>query len=167
MKTWWKDSVVYQIYPRSFQDSSQTEFPNDGIGDIPGIISRLDEIKALGADIIWLSPVYKSPDADNGYDISDYCSINPKFGTMADMERLFAEAGKRNIKIIMDLVINHTSDEHEWFQKSRDPASPYRDYYIWRPSKKNKPPNNWTTFFMYIAWGYDEKCGEYYLHLFV
>jgi oligo-1,6-glucosidase len=166
MKTWWKDSIVYQIYPRSFQDSSQTEFPDDGIGDIPGIISRLDEIKELGANVIWLSPVYKSPDADNGYDISDYCSINPKFGTMADMEKLFSEAAKRGIKIIMDLVINHTSDEHEWFQKSRDLASPYRDYYIWRPGKKNRPPNNWTTFFMGKAWEYDEKSGEYYLHLF-
>ncbi|MDR2596634.1 MAG: alpha-glucosidase [Treponema sp.] len=166
MKTWWKDSIVYQIYPRSFQDSTQTEFPNDGIGDIPGIISRLDEIKELGANVIWLSPVYKSPDADNGYDISDYCSINPKFGTMADMEKLFSEAAKRGIKIIMDLVINHTSDEHEWFQKSREPASPYRDYYIWRPGKKNCPPNNWTTFFMGKAWEYDEKSGEYYLHLF-
>jgi oligo-1,6-glucosidase len=166
VKTWWKDSIVYQIYPRSFQDSSQTDFPNDGVGDIPGIISRLDEIKALGANVIWLSPVYKSPDADNGYDISDYCSINPKFGTMADMEKLFAEAAKRGIKIIMDLVINHTSDEHGWFQKSRDPASPYRDYYIWRPGKNGRPPNNWTTFFMGKAWEYDEKSGEYYLHLF-
>jgi len=166
MKSWWKDRIIYQIYPRSFQDSSETEFPNDGIGDIPGIISRLDAIKDLGAGIIWLSPVYKSPDADNGYDISDYYAINPKFGTMADMERLFAEAAKRDIRIIMDLVINHTSDEHEWFQKSRDPASPYRDYYIWRPGKKGKPPNNWTGFFMGGAWEYDEKSGEYYLHLF-
>ena len=166
MKTWWKDGTVYQIYPRSFQDSN-----NDGIGDIPGIISRLDEIKELGAGIIWLSPVYKSPDADNGYDISDYYAINPKFGTMADMERLFAEAAKRGIRIIMDLVINHTSDEHEWFQKSRDPQSPYRDYYIWHPGNKfpgknGKPPNNWTGFFMDKAWKYDERSGEYYLHLF-
>jgi oligo-1,6-glucosidase len=166
MKTWWKDETVYQIYPRSFQDSN-----NDGIGDISGIISRLDEIKSLGAGIIWLSPVYKSPDADNGYDISDYYAINPKFGTMADMERLFAETAKRGIRIIMDLVINHTSDEHEWFQKSRDPKSPYRDYYIWRagnkfPGKKGKLPNNWTGFFMDKAWEYDEKSGEYYLHLF-
>jgi len=169
---WWKERIVYQIYPRSFQDSSGTQFPNDGIGDIPGIISRLDEIKDLGAGIIWLSPVYKSPDADNGYDISDYYDINPKFGTMADMEKLFAEAKKRDIKIIMDLVINHTSDEHEWFQKSRDIQSPYRDYYIWRPGKKTGkqgrtlPPNNWTGFFMGSAWEYDEKSSEYYLHLF-
>jgi len=169
---WWKDSIVYQIYPRSFQDSSGTRFPNDGIGDIPGIISRLDEIKDLGADVIWLSPVYKSPDADNGYDISDYYDINPKFGTMADMENLFAEAKKRDLKIIMDLVINHTSDEHEWFQKSRDIQSPWRDYYIWRPGKNDGrqsralSPNNWTSFFMGSAWEYDEKSGEYYLHLF-
>jgi len=163
---WWKDRIVYQIYPRSFQDSN-----NDGIGDIPGIISRLDNIKDLGAGIIWLSPVYKSPDADNGYDISDYYSIDPKFGTMADMERLFAEAEKRDIKIIMDLVINHTSDEHEWFKESRNPESPHRNYYIWQPPKKapdgqNVPPNNWTGFFMGEVWEYDEKSGEYYLHLF-
>jgi len=167
MKAWWKDRVAYQIYPRSFQDSN-----NDGMGDIPGIISRLDEIGDLGVGIIWLSPVYKSPDADNGYDISDYREINPKFGTMADMERLFAEAAKRDIRIIMDLVINHTSDEHEWFRKSRDRASPYRDYYIWRPPRNGKgpgrrlPPNNWTGFFMGDVWEYDEQSGEFYLHLF-
>ena len=174
MNEWWKDRIAYQIYPRSFQDSSGPEGPaepDDGIGDIPGIISRLDYIKDLGAGIIWLSPVYKSPDADNGYDISDYYSIDPKFGTMADMEKLFAEAAKRDIRIIMDLVINHTSDEHEWFQKSRDPSSPYRDYYIWRPGKiapngQRLPPNNWTGFFMGEVWEYDEKSGEYYLHLF-
>jgi len=180
MEVWWKERVAYQIYPRSFQDSPGLNGKDgDGIGDIPGIISRLDEIKDLGAGIIWLSPVYKSPDADNGYDISDYCSIDPKFGTMADMERLFAEAAKRDIKIIMDLVINHTSDEHEWFQKSRDPASPYRGYYIWQPPKvahdgqrpRRMPgqllaPNNWTGFFMGEVWEYDEKSGEYYLHLF-
>jgi len=165
MKAWWKDRVAYQIYPRSFQDSN-----DDGMGDIPGIISRLDEIRDLGVGIIWLSPVYKSPDADNGYDISDYREINPRFGTMADMERLFAEAAKRDIRIIMDLVINHTSDEHEWFRKSRDPASPYRDYYIWRPPAGNggpgSPPNNWRGFFMGDAWEFDEKSGEFYLHLF-
>ena len=166
MNVWWKERIAYQIYPRSFQDSN-----DDGFGDIPGIISRLDEIKDLGAGIIWLSPVYKSPDADNGYDISDYCSIDPKFGTMADMEKLFAEATRRDIKIIMDMVINHTSDEHEWFQKSREPGSPYRNYYIWQPAKiapngKRLPPNNWTGFFMGDVWEYDEKGGEYYLHLF-
>ena len=160
--SWWKERVVYQIYPRSFQDSN-----GDGVGDIPGIISRLDEIKALGVGVIWLSPVYRSPDADNGYDISDYRDINPKFGTMADMEELFSQASKRDIRIIMDLVINHTSDEHEWFQKSRDKDSPYRDCYIWRPGKPGgKPPNNWTGFFMDGAWEYDAQSGEYYLHLF-
>ena len=172
MQAWWKECIAYQIYPRSFQDTPGLNGVNgDGIGDIPGIISRLDEIRDLGAGIIWLSPVYKSPDADNGYDISDYCSIDPKFGNLADMERLFAEAAKRGIKIIMDLVINHTSDEHEWFQKSRNPASPYRDYYIWRPGKiapngKRLPPNNWTGFFAGEVWEYDAQSGEYYLHLF-
>jgi len=161
MKKWWQEEVVYQIYPRSFQDSN-----GDGIGDIPGIISRLDEIKALGIGVIWLSPVYNSPDADNGYDISDYRDINPKFGTMADMDNLLTEAKKRGLRIVMDLVINHTSDEHEWFKQSRDKNSPYRNYYIWKPGKNGKPPNNWTAFFMGSAWEYDEKSGEYYLHLF-
>lgn len=168
MYKWWQERVVYQIYPRSFQDSN-----GDGIGDIPGIISRLDLLKDLGIGIIWLSPVYPSPNADYGYDISDYKGIHPDFGTMADMERLIAEAEKRDIKIIMDLVVNHTSDEHPWFQASRDKDSPYRDYYIWRPGKESprsgrqgKPPNNWTSFFGEGAWEYDEKSGEYYLHLF-
>lgn len=162
MAQWWKEQVVYQIYPRSFQDSN-----GDGIGDIPGIISRLDEIKALGAGILWLSPVYRSPDADNGYDISDYRDIDPRYGTLADMDRLFAEAKARDLKIIMDLVINHTSDEHEWFQKSRERVEPYTDYYIWRPAKPDgSPPNNWTGFFMGSTWEWDDKRGEYYLHLF-
>jgi len=162
MSTWWKERVVYQIYPRSFQDTN-----GDGFGDIPGIISRLDELKELGVGIIWLSPVYKSPDADNGYDISDYRDINPKFGTIADMEQLFAEAEKRDIKVIMDLVINHTSDEHEWFKRSREKDSEYRDFYVWRqPNPEGKPPNNWTSFFMGSAWTFDPKSGEYYLHLF-
>ena len=167
MNSWWKDAIAYQIYPRSFQDSAgHNGEQGDGIGDIPGIISRLDEIRDLGAGIIWLSPVYRSPDADNGYDISDYYSVDPKFGSLTDMERLFAEAAKRGIKVIMDLVVNHTSDEHEWFRKSRDPESPYRDYYIWRPGRKSPsgkmlPPNNWTGFFMGEVWEYDEKSGEY------
>jgi len=162
MSQWWKEQVVYQIYPRSFMDTN-----DDGVGDIPGIISKLDEIRSLGAGVIWLSPVYKSPDADNGYDISDYRSIDPKFGTMADMEMLISQAKARGIKIVMDLVINHTSDEHEWFQKSRDKDSPYRDYYIWRPGKPGgKPPNNWTGFFTGTVWEYDGQSGEYYLHLF-
>jgi oligo-1,6-glucosidase len=161
MSEWWRERVVYQIYPRSFQDTN-----GDGIGDIPGIIQHLDYLKSLGVGIIWLSPVYPSPNADNGYDISDYKDIHPEFGTMADMERLIEEARKRDIRIIMDLVINHTSNEHPWFQKSRDKNSPYRDYYIWRPGKDGKPPNNWTGFFAEDAWEYDEKSGEYYLHLF-
>ena len=162
MQPWWKERVVYQIYPRSFQDSN-----GDGIGDIPGIIARLDELKALGVGILWLSPVYASPDVDNGYDISDYRAINPKFGTMEDMRSLFEQAAARDIRIIMDLVINHTSDEHEWFQQSRDPQSPYRDYYIWRPARPDgSPPNNWTSFFMGSTWTLDERSGEYYLHLF-
>lgn len=161
MAKWWQERVVYQIYPRSFQDTN-----GDGIGDIPGIIERLDYLRDLGIGIIWLSPVYPSPNADYGYDISDYCAINPEYGTMEDMDRLIAEAGKRDIKIIMDLVINHTSDEHPWFIQSRDKQSPYRDYYIWRPGRNGKPPNNWMSFFGGSTWEYDEKSGEYYLHLF-
>src|SRR5690606_8463173 len=128
----WQDKVVYQIYPRSFMDSN-----NDGIGDIQGIISKLDYVKSLGVDVIWLSPVYLSPNDDNGYDISDYKAINPEFGTMQDMDQLIVEAQKRGIKIIMDLVINHTSDEHPWFIASKDPKSPYRDYYIWQDKPNN------------------------------
>ena len=161
MTNWWQDRVVYQIYPRSFQDTN-----GDGIGDIPGIIAHLPELSELGVGILWLSPVYCSPNDDNGYDISDYRIIQPEFGTMADMDRLISEAGKLDIKVIMDLVINHTSDEHEWFQKSRDPKSPYRNYYIWRPAVDGGPPNNWTSFFAEKCWEYDKLSGEYYLHLF-
>lgn len=167
MMSWWQERVVYQIYPRSFQDSN-----GDGIGDIPGILSRLDELADLGIGILWLSPVYPSPNADNGYDISDYCAIHPDFGTMADMEALIAQADRRGIKIIMDLVINHTSDEHPWFQASRDPQSPYHDWYIWRSGKGGQPgtkadlPNNWTSFFGGRCWTWDEKAKAYYLHLF-
>lgn len=150
----WKDKIVYQIYPRSFMDSN-----GDGIGDIQGIISKLDYVKSLGVDVIWLSPVYGSPNDDNGYDISDYKGINPEFGTMQDMDQLIVEAGRRGIRIIMDLVINHTSDEHPWFIESKHPESPYRDYYIWQ----NKP-NNWTSFFGGKAW--DQVGDSFYLHLF-
>ncbi|GAB6109669.1 alpha-glucosidase [Fusibacter bizertensis] len=160
-RKWWKEAVVYQIYPKSFQDSN-----GDGIGDLNGIISRLDEIRALGIQVIWLSPVYKSPNIDNGYDISDYRSIHPDYGNMDDMERLIREAQARQIKIIMDLVINHTSDQHPWFQASRDPQSPYRDYYYWRQSVNGELPNNWTSFFGEKCWEYDNVSGEYYLHLF-
>jgi len=163
-KQWWKESVVYQIYPRSFCDSN-----GDGIGDLRGIINKLDYLKQLGVDVIWLSPVYKSPNDDNGYDISDYLDISPEFGTMKEMEELLDEAHKRNIKIVMDLVVNHTSDEHHWFKeakKSKD--SPYRDYYIWKPPHPvtGKEPTNWQSFFSGSTWEYDEATGEYYLHLF-
>ncbi|QOY36269.1 glycoside hydrolase family 13 protein [Anaerobacillus isosaccharinicus] len=161
-KTWWKESVVYQIYPRSFADSN-----GDGIGDLKGIISKLDYLKKLGVDVIWLSPVYKSPNDDNGYDISDYQDIMDEFGTMADWEELLAEVHNRGMKLIMDLVVNHSSDEHKWFiesKKSKD--NPYRDYYIWRPGKDGREPNNWASAFSGSAWQYDETTDEYFLHLF-
>jgi oligo-1,6-glucosidase len=161
MSKWWHERVVYQVYPRSFADTN-----GDGFGDIPGIIEHLDYLKDLGIGIIWLGPVYRSPDADNGYDISDYRDIDSKYGTMADMDRLIEEARRRDIRIVMDLVINHTSDEHPWFKASRDKKSPYRDYYIWRPGRDGRPPNNWISLFGGSAWEYDEQSGEYYLHLF-
>ncbi len=161
MSEWWREEVVYQIYPRSFCDSN-----GDGIGDLPGIISKLDELKALGVGILWLSPVYASPNEDNGYDISDYRAVNPEYGTMDDMDRLIAEAKERGIRVIMDLVINHTSTAHPWFQASRDPASPYRNYYYWREGTNGKLPNNWTGFFGGSCWAYDDRSGAYYLHLF-
>lgn len=157
------DTVVYQVYPRSFKDSD-----GDGIGDIPGIISKLDHIAELGANTIWLSPVYKSPDDDNGYDIADYKSIQPRFGTMEDFDNLVAEAKKRGIGIVMDLVINHTSDEHEWFQKALAGDEKYRDYYIIRKGENGKLPNNWGNFFAECPWTKfgGEDSDEYYLHLF-
>jgi oligo-1,6-glucosidase len=161
-KQWWKESVIYQIYPRSFMDSN-----GDGIGDIPGIISKLDYLKELGIEVIWLSPVYKSPNDDNGYDISDYRGIMDDFGTMADWELLLKEMHDRGLKLIMDLVVNHSSDEHHWFVESRKSKdNPYRDYYIWRPGKDGKEPNNWESVFSGSAWQYDETTDEYYLHLF-
>lgn len=158
---WWKQKIIYQIYPMSFCDSN-----GDGIGDLPGIISRLDYLQRLGVGALWLSPVYPSPNKDNGYDISDYCEIHPNYGTLADMDRLIAEAKKRDIRIIMDFVINHTSDRHEWFQKSRRREEPYTDFYIWRKGEKGKKPTNWGSFFGEDCWEYDEVRGEYYLHLF-
>ena len=158
---WWKQKIIYQIYPMSFCDSN-----GDGIGDLPGIISRLDYLQRLGVGALWLSPVYPSPNKDNGYDISDYCEIHPNYGTLADMDRLIAEAKKRDIRIIMDLAINHTSDRHEWFQKSRRREEPYTDFYIWRKGEKGKKPTNWGSFFGEDCWEYDEVRGEYYLHLF-
>ncbi|WP_208592021.1 glycoside hydrolase family 13 protein [Gracilibacillus suaedae] len=161
-KAWWKESVVYQIYPRSFNDSN-----GDGVGDIQGIIEKLDYLKNLGVDVIWLSPVYKSPNDDNGYDISDYQAIMDEFGTMQDWENLLDEMHKREMKLIMDLVVNHSSDEHQWFQESKkSKENPYRDYYIWRPGKDGKEPNNWESAFGGSAWDYDEVTDEYYLHLF-
>ncbi|WLR57027.1 alpha-glucosidase [Mesobacillus subterraneus] len=161
-KHWWKESVIYQIYPRSFMDSN-----GDGIGDIPGIITKLDYLKELGVDVIWLSPVYKSPNDDNGYDISDYREIMDDFGTMKDWDLLLKEMHDRGMKLIMDLVVNHSSDEHEWFvesKKSKD--NPYRDYYIWRPGKDGEEPNNWQSTFSGSAWQYDENTEEYFLHIF-
>lgn len=162
-KAWWKEAVVYQIYPRSFMDSN-----GDGIGDLKGITSRLDYLQDLGIDVIWLSPVYQSPNDDNGYDISDYQAIMTEFGTMDDFDEMLSEAHKRNIKIVMDLVVNHTSDKHRWFVESKKGKdNPYRDYYIWREGKEgNQPPNNWGSCFSGSAWQYDKNTDMYYLHLF-
>jgi oligo-1,6-glucosidase len=159
---WWKESIVYQIYPRSFKDSN-----GDGIGDLRGVIEKLDYIKSLGVDAVWLNPIFKSPNDDGGYDISDYYAIQPEFGTMADFDELLAGLHKRDLKLIIDLVLNHSSDEHEWFQQSRkSKTNPYRDYYFWKPGKDSNPPNNWPSFFGGSAWQYDETTDEYYLHLF-
>lgn len=161
-KAWWKEAVVYQIYPRSFMDSN-----GDGIGDINGITSRLDYLKELGVDVLWLSPVYQSPNDDNGYDISDYQAIMEEFGTMEDFDRMLEGIHARGMKLVMDLVVNHTSDEHPWFvesHKSKD--NPYRDYYIWREGKDGKEPNNWGSCFSGSAWEYDKTTDMYYLHLF-
>ena len=163
---WWANAVVYQIYPRSFQDSN-----NDGMGDIKGITSRLDYLAGLGVDVLWLSPVFKSPQDDNGYDIADYQDIDPMFGTLADVDEMLAEAHKRGLKVIMDLVVNHTSDEHAWFQASRDKNDPHADWYIWRPAREGHEPgtpgaepNRWGSYFGGSAWQYDERRGEYFLH---
>lgn len=161
-KKWWKESVIYQIYPKSFQDSN-----NDGIGDIQGIIQRLDYLKNLGVDILWISPMYVSPQVDNGYDIADYYQIDPMFGTMKDFDMLLEEAHSRGLKIVMDLVVNHTSDQHEWFQQSRlSTDNKYRDYYIWKKGKNNQEPTNWESIFSGSAWEYDELTDMYYLHLY-
>ncbi len=161
-KNWWKEVVVYQIYPRSFKDSN-----GDGIGDLQGIIEKLDYLTELGIDVLWLSPIYQSPNDDNGYDIADYQAIMDEFGTMEDFDRLLTKAHQRGLRIIMDLVINHTSDEHPWFLESRSSKdNPKRDYYIWRPPINGKEPNNWLSRFSGSAWERDEKTGEYYLHLY-
>jgi alpha-glucosidase len=168
VQDWWKNAVIYQIYPRSFQDSN-----GDGIGDLNGITQRLDYLQELGVDAIWLTPVYPSPQVDFGYDISDYKNIDPQYGTLADFDRLVAEAGKRHIRIIMDMVMNHTSDKHEWFIQSRSSrANPYRDWYMWRDGKgetdadKGTPPSNWQSEFGHSAWQWDEKTLQYYYHKF-
>ena len=166
---WWTTAVVYQIYPRSFADSD-----GDGIGDLPGITARLDHLALLGIDVLWLSPIYPSPQDDNGYDISDYQGVDPLFGTLADLDELVEQAHDRGIKIVMDLVVNHTSDEHPWFVESRSSVdSPKRDWYWWRPARpgteageSGAEPTNWGSFFSGPTWEYDEATGEYYLHLF-
>lgn len=161
-KKWWQKAVVYQVYPRSFQDSD-----GDGIGDLGGILQRLPYIKKLGVDVIWLNPIYKSPDKDNGYDISDYRAIQPKFGNMKVFDQLLAETHRLGMKIVMDLVVNHTSDQHEWFKQSRSSKdNPYRDFYIWRDGKNNLVPNNWGSYFGGSTWQFDEATKQYYLHLF-
>ena len=161
-EVWWKEAVGYQIYPRSFKDSN-----DDGIGDLKGIISKLDYLKELCIDVIWICPMYKSPNDDNGYDISDYKDIMDDFGTMKDFDELLNEVHKRNMKLIIDLVVNHTSDEHKWFIESKSSKdNPKRDWYIWREGKDNKEPNNWESIFKGSVWEYDKTTEEYYLHLF-
>lgn len=161
-KTWWKESVVYQIYPRSYKDTT-----GNGIGDIYGIIEKLDYIKSLGVDIIWLCPVYKSPNDDNGYDISDYKAISEDFGGSKAFDELLEKMHQKGLKLVMDLVLNHSSDEHKWFKESRKSKdNPYRDYYFWKKAKNDKAPNNWVSFFSGSAWQLDETTNEYYLHLF-
>lgn len=161
-KAWWKEAVVYQIYPRSFMDSN-----GDGIGDINGITEKLEYLQELGIDVIWLSPVYQSPNDDNGYDISDYQAIMTEFGTMEDFDRMLSRAHELGIKIMMDLVVNHTSDEHAWFVESKKSVdNPYRDFYIWRKGKDGKEPNNWGSCFSGSAWKYDPQTDMYFLHLF-
>ena len=165
---WWSSAVVYQIYPRSFADSN-----GDGVGDVRGIIDHLDHLTDLGVDVVWLSPIFASPQDDNGYDIADYQAIDPMFGTLADVDALIAAVHERGMKIVMDLVVNHTSDEHAWFQESRRPGSDQRDWYIWRPAREGfepgtpgAEPTNWGSFFGGSAWEFDPASGEYYLHLF-
>jgi oligo-1,6-glucosidase len=161
-RTWWKEAIVYQIYPRSFKDSN-----GDGVGDLRGIIEKLDYIQSLGVDAVWLNPIYNSPNDDGGYDISDYYSLQPEFGSMQDFDELLSGLHQRKLKLIMDLVLNHSSDEHPWFQESRKSKdNPYRDYYFWKPGKHGGPPNNWPSFFGGSAWQWDDATGEYYLHLF-
>ncbi|WP_163538496.1 alpha,alpha-phosphotrehalase [Gracilibacillus sp. YIM 98692] len=159
---WWQKSVVYQIYPKSFNDTT-----GNGVGDIPGIIQKLDYLKTLGVDVIWLTPIYASPQRDNGYDISDYFAIHEEYGTMGDFDQLLNEAHQRGLKIIMDIVVNHTSTEHHWFKEARKSVdNPYRDYYIWKGGDPSEPPTNWQSKFGGSAWEYEKSTEQYYLHLF-
>ena len=160
-RRWWKEAVVYQVYPRSFADSD-----GDGVGDLPGILDRVDHLADLGVDVIWLNPVYESPQVDAGYDISDYRAIDDEYGTMADWDALRDAVHDRGMRLVMDLVVNHTSDEHEWFRRSRDPDSDYHDWYHWIEGDPGEPPNNWTSGFGGSAWSYDDDVGKWYLHLF-
>lgn len=161
MKEWYKNAVVYQIWPRSFCDGN-----GDGIGDLQGVLDKMDYLEALGINCIWFSPLYPSPNADFGYDISDYKSINPEYGDLDLFKKVLDEAHRRGIRVIMDLVVNHTSDEHKWFIESQNPDSPYHDYYFWRKGKGKRPPNNWLSCFEGGAWEYNERLDEYYLHVF-
>lgn len=164
---WWKNATIYQIYPASYKDSN-----GDGIGDLPGILGQLDYIQSLGVDAIWICPMYKSPQIDMGYDVADYEDVHGPYGTVADVEAIIAACHERGLRILLDLVINHTSDQHAWFKESRfDKASAKRDWYIWRPAKYDadgvrRPPNNWRSIFGGSAWEWDEVSEEYYLHLF-
>ncbi|SEA06582.1 trehalose-6-phosphate hydrolase [Thalassobacillus cyri] len=161
-QAWWKKAVVYQIYPKSFNDTT-----GNGVGDLQGIIEKLDYLKNLGVDVLWLTPPYKSPQRDNGYDISDYYDIHPEYGTMKDFDELIAGVHERGMKLIMDIVVNHTSTDHEWFQQAKQSKdNPYRDYYIWKDGKDGGPPNNWKSKFGGSAWQYDDQTDQYYLHLF-
>ena len=159
---WWQEAVIYEIYPRSFYDAN-----GDGIGDLQGIIQKLDYLKDLGVTAIWICPFYRSPMDDNGYDVSDFYSVAEEYGTMDDLKALIAELHKRDMKLIVDLVLNHTSDEHPWFIESRKSVdNPYRDFYIWRKGNNGQPPTNWESFFGGSVWEYDETTGYYYMHIF-
>ncbi|MEL7064392.1 MAG: alpha-amylase family glycosyl hydrolase, partial [Bacteroidota bacterium] len=162
MRNWWKETFVYQIYPRSFKDSN-----GDGIGDLKGITQSLDYLQNLGVETLWLSPIYKSPNDDNGYDVADYTDIMDEFGTMEDFDEMLAGIKARGMRVILDLVVNHSSDEHRWFESAKaSKDSPYRDYYIFREGKDGQPPNNWLSIFGGSAWEYNEATDDYYLHLF-
>ncbi|HMF54487.1 MAG TPA: alpha-amylase family glycosyl hydrolase, partial [Edaphobacter sp.] len=164
---WWRHAVLYEVYPRSFQDSN-----GDGVGDLRGVTSRLDYLQWLGIDAIWISPIYPSPQVDFGYDISDYTNIDSQYGTLTDFDDLLSEAGKRGIRILMDMVMNHTSDQHPWFLEARSSRdNPRRDWYVWHDGRPEgtppgNPPNNWISMFGHSAWQYDDRTGQYFYHRF-